>query len=745
MATAHGDRDSRIRLLTIFAATLASALCVLVVSDSARLVGDTFPGFLVWDNGTLVALHTEGWSGVQAGLPLNGGRVVEVDGEAFAGGAALLDRARSLEPGQSIEYRVRSGEGEAHYEVPVIAMSWPDWFATFGNYVLNAICFFAIALIALYLRPDLRAARALAVSMSLFGLLMILAVDFVSTYRFLLFTQLVEALTPAAFGILGLVFPVERLRGGRFRLAAAGLIGVGVVLGIANAGWFRTNPELARTLTSTAYLAIAVVALAMLASFAHALRLADEVSQRVQAAVVFAGGLVAFLFPSLAVLAFFPLGWSFSFTWITTLLLFFPLSILYAIVRYDLLGAERFIRTTLGYAVATSTVMVTYAILALALDRFVAPEASRSPAASFGLLLAIAILFDPIRRRVQRTVDRQFYRTVVDSGRVLEESGADFASLLDEDAVVERAKERVSSALGLEWADFSTDGAPSSGTAHAEPVVFRGQRLGTLSSGPKRSGAPMSEAERELVRGLASQLALAIHNARAIEALRRAQATVLRTERLAVVGEFAGAVAHGVRNPLSGIRASAQMARDEADPIALRDALDGVISEADRLEQRVRSLLDFSRPTEPRHQPVELGPLLAAVAQTIGSSAHGAGVSVRVEHDPEAAEISTDPDYLEEALLELAGNAVRATPAGGTLVISSRAISGAIELRVTDTGAGIPEAVRERIFDLFFTTRREGTGMGLAYVRKTIEQLGGEIALESTGPGRTTFRIALAT
>jgi len=266
-----------------------------------------------------------------------------------------------------------------------------------------------------------------------------------------------------------------------------------------------------------------------------------------------------------------------------------------------------------------------------------------------------------------------------------------------------------------------------------------------LSAGPKRSGAPMSEAERELVRGLASQLALAIHNARAIEALRRAQATVLRTERLAVVGEFAGAVAHGVRNPLSGIRASAQMARDEADPIALREALDGVISEADRLEQRVRSLLDFSRPTEPRHQPVELGPLLAAVAQTIGSSAHGAGVSVRVEHDPQAAEISTDPDYLEEALLELAGNALRATPAGGTLEISSRAIPGAIELRVTDTGAGIPEAVRERIFDLFFTTRREGTGMGLAYVRKTIEQLGGEIILESAGPGGTTFRIALAT
>jgi signal transduction histidine kinase len=736
---------SRVRWLVIAAAIVAITLCALIVRDSVRLVGATFPGFLVWDNGTLVSLHTEGWPGAQAGLPLNGGRLLEVDGEPFAGGRALLDQIGSLGPGVSVRYLVRADEAVTSYDVPSTTMGWLDWLATFGNYVVNAFCFFAIALVALYLRPDLRAARALAGSMFLFGLLMILAVDFVCTYRFLLLTQLIEALTPAAFGILGLVFPVERLREPRLRIAAVAVVGLGLALGSANAWWFHSNPELARSLTSTAYLAVAAVALAMLASFAHAFRRASEVSQRVQAAVVFAGALVAFLFPSLAVLAFFPLGWSFSFTWITTLLLFFPLSILYAIVRYDLLGAERFIRTTVGYTVATSAVMVTYALLALALDRFVAPNASRSPAASFALLLSIAILFDPIRKRVQRTVDRLFYRTVIDTGRVLEESGADFASLLDEGAVVERAKERASSALGLEWIEFSSPGGPVREASHVESVTFRGKLLGTLGAGPKRSGAPMSEAERELLRGLASQLALAIHNARAIEALRRAQETVLRTERLAVVGEFAGAVAHGVRNPLSGIRAAAQMAREERDPAALREALDGVIEEADRLEQRVRSLLDFSRPREPHEGRVELGRLLEAVARTIGATARNADVAVRVDHDPEADSITTDPDYLEEALLELSGNSLRAMPSGGTLAISSRAIPGHVELRVADSGPGIPDGIRDRIFDLFFTTRRDGTGMGLAHVRKTVEQLGGEVTLETTGPDGSTFRIVLAT
>jgi signal transduction histidine kinase len=743
--TAPEAFSTRARALVLPAALLLLALCALIVRDSSLLVGQTFPGFLVWDNGVLVALHTESWTGAQAGLPLNGGRLVAIDGEPFESGRALIERARGLEPGASLRYRVISGETENLFDVPVMEMGWRDWLATFGNYVLNGICFFGIALVALYLRPDLLAARALAASMLLFGLLMILAVDFVCTYRFVVWTLVIEAMTPAAFATLGLVFPVERLRRPALRIAATLLFAAGAALGLAKVWWFGHEPELARGLAAASYLAVAAVAMAMLVSFAHALRRARAVEQRVQAAVVFAGALVAFLFPSLAVLAFIPLGWSFSFTWITTLLLFFPVSILYAVVRYDLLGAERFIRTTVGYAVATSAVMVTYAALALALDRFVAPGTSRSAAASFALLLAIAILFDPIRRRVQGTVDRLFYRSVVDPARVLEESGADLASLPDEVAIVGRAEERLSEALGLEWAAFGPPGAEATGAAHSEPVLFRGVLLGSLAAGPKRSGAPMSEAERELVRGLASQLSLALHNARSIEALRRAQETLVRTERLAVVGEFAGAVAHGVRNPLSGIRASAQMAREEVDPAALREALDGVIEETDRLEQRVRSLLDFSRPSEPRSERVPLGPLLDAVARTIDSAARSAGIEIRTELDPETEAVLGDSDYLEEALLELAGNALRVMPEGGTLALSARPGPEGVEVRVSDTGPGIPEGVRKRIFELFFTTRRDGTGVGLAHVRKLIEQLGGEVALEASGSDGTTFRIVLPT
>jgi signal transduction histidine kinase len=732
------------RALAVAALALGVALVSgLVVRDAVERVGRPFPGFLLWDNGTLVALHTESWSGARAGLPLNGGRIVSVDGAPFAGGRALFDAVDAAGAGTVHEYVVLESGQARSYRVPAMRMGWGDFAATFGNYLFNSLFFFAIGLVALALRPDLAAARALAAAMLSIGLLMVLAIDFVASWRLVPLCQMVEASVPPAFASLALLFPVERLSPRTRRVAMAVLFAGYLALGAANVWLFRRDPELGRAITSAVYLSIAAIAFAMLASLGHALRRAREVRQRIQAAVVFAGAVVAFLFPSLAVLAFFPLGWSFSFTWITSLLLFFPLSILYAVVRYDLLGAERFIRITLGYTVASAAVLLAYVLLAFVLDRLVAPGTSRGPASSFALLLAIAIAFDPIRRRVQEAVDRVFYRTVLDAGRVLEEAGSELAALVDEAAIIRLAPERLRDALHLEWAELGPPGAERPGTAHREPVSFRGEELGVLLAGPKRSGAPWSAAERELARGLATQLALALRNARSLEALRAAQETLRRRERLAVIGEFAGAVAHGVRNPLAGIRAAAQMAREQLGPGAGAETLQALIHEADRLDQRVRTLLDYSRPFEPRLAPTALEPRIRAAVSALAGSAASRGIEVRVDLAPDLPLAEVDPDYLEEVLLELGGNALRATSPGGTLVFSAAREGARVALRVRDSGSGVPEGVRGRLFEPFFTTRPDGTGMGLATVRKIVEQMGGEIDLETSGEAGSTFAVRL--
>ena len=485
------------------------------------------------------------------------------------------------------------------------------------------------------------------------------------------------------------------------------------------------------------------IAIAMLASLGHALRRAREVRQRVQAAVVFAGALVAFLFPSLAVLAFFPLGWSFSFTWITSLLLFFPVSILYAIARYDLLGAERFIRITVGYTVASARRARRlrgarlHARPARRAGRLAQPGQLASRCCS-----AIAIAFDPIRRRVQRGVDRVFYRTVLDAGRVLEEAGTELATLPDEAAILRLAPERLRDALQLEWVEFGAPGAERADAAHREPVVFRGETLGVLLAGPKRSGAPWSAAERELARGLAAQLALALRNARsarraapgagdaAPEGASRAARRVRRGRR----PRRAQPAGRHPRRRADGARAGGASGA-VGETLGGADARGGsprpARADAPRLLAPVRAARarDAARPAAARRR---VRPRRDRRARAARRSA-----SRRSPALPDALDV--DPDYLEEALLELGGNALRVLAPGGEVVLSAGREGERAVLRVRDDGPGVREGVRARLFEPFFTTRPDGTGMGLPTVRKVIEQMGGRCELEATGPDGTTL------
>ncbi len=723
---------------------ILAALLGLVVRDSFRLVGDAFPGFLVWDNGTLVAFHTESWTGARAGLPLNGGRVISVDGRAFSGGRDLLETAASRPPGEPISYGILRGGIVREVEVPTMRLSRDEYLQTFGNYLFNAAFCFSIGVIALALRPDHPPARALALAIINLGLLLTLAIDFLATYRFVVLCQLVEAAMPAAAVALLFVFPVERVHVTTRRWLVPGVFLAAMSVGAVNAFFFYDHPDTARQAWRLANGLTAASGIALLAGFSHALLRAKSPEERLQAGVVFAGALAAFLFPAIAIFAFSMLGWNFSLTWATALLFLFPISIFYAVMRHDLLHAERVIRLTVGYSVASSAIVLVYTAVLMALDRLVAPGVARGPAANFLLLVSIAVSFDPMRQRVQKAVDRVFFRSSVEPGAVLEEVGAQLVLVQDEHEITRDVGELLRDALDLEWAELVAPNTDHPSASLIEPVQFRGERLGLLACGRKRSGSPFSNSERELVAGIAAQAALAICNARSIQVLRETQETLLRTERLAVIGEFAGAVAHGIRNPLSGIRAAAQIAREQAEGTAVAETLTGVLEESDRLEQRVRSLLDFSRPFDIEFQRVDLPVLLGAVRNTLSGQAGRQGVKISLQIDSDATVVESDPNYLEEALLELSANSLRAMREGGALQITAAVENESTVIRVCDNGAGIAPSVQGRIFELFFTTRGDGTGMGLATVKKIMSRLGGTVRLERSDPNGTTFRLNFA-
>jgi signal transduction histidine kinase len=238
---------------------------------------------------------------------------------------------------------------------------------------------------------------------------------------------------------------------------------------------------------------------------------------------------------------------------------------------------------------------------------------------------------------------------------------------------------------------------------------------------------------------------LSVEHARAQEALRR-------RDRLAAMGELASTVAHEIRNPLNAIAMSAQRLRrecleqadatspaDRDEALALVDVVQG---EAQRINGKVQQFLEFARPPALAPRAVELSPWLATIADSIGPYATARQVAFTRER-PANAEVVIDPEQLRQALDNLLRNAVEATPPGGTVSLAGRVTSRELFLEVRDTGSGIARDDLPRIFDLYFTTKRDGTGVGLAVTQQIVAAHGGRIDVDSSPGHGTLMRVVI--
>jgi signal transduction histidine kinase len=254
--------------------------------------------------------------------------------------------------------------------------------------------------------------------------------------------------------------------------------------------------------------------------------------------------------------------------------------------------------------------------------------------------------------------------------------------------------------------------------------------------------------ERKLEVSAADEIGeLARHVNVMTEGLKSCQVRLLQAERLAALGELSAAVAHGLINPLAAVRAAAQLAREEAQAGAdVAVALDEVVAEVDRLDRRVKDLLDFSRPFEPRLEPTRPHEV---VRRAIAVMEHAMGAApVRLILDvPEALPpVWWDAEQMEEVVAALLANALEAMPAGGALTVRARLIPEAtgvecLLLEVEDSGVGIRPDDLPRAFDLFFTSKPGGTGLGLPMARKVVEKHGGQITVTSRWGKGTTVRL----
>lgn len=247
--------------------------------------------------------------------------------------------------------------------------------------------------------------------------------------------------------------------------------------------------------------------------------------------------------------------------------------------------------------------------------------------------------------------------------------------------------------------------------------------------------------------------------------LRRMQHELRRHERLATLGQLSAGVAHEIRNPLAGIGTSAQVLLRRFEPRDERARFARVIlDEVARLDRIVTSLLQYARPRVPELRPSALETSVRRVLELSADPIARAGVQVTVEVAPRLDAVYIDPDLVEQVLLNVTLNAVQAMPDGGTLRYDVRRVrrravprgpgrrasdrgraraarAGWIryqQVRVSDTGPGIPRGVLTKLFDPFFTTKPGGTGLGLSISQTIMQEHGGSIEVVSRERRGTT-------
>ena len=282
------------------------------------------------------------------------------------------------------------------------------------------------------------------------------------------------------------------------------------------------------------------------------------------------------------------------------------------------------------------------------------------------------------------------------------------------------------------------------------PLLVLNRLRGVVLLGSKNDGWQLGPGHAELLQALASQAGLAFENAALHEEQRDRVRRLYRAERLATAGQLAAGIAHEIRNPLTSIRSTIQYVLPSfQDSDQKRELLGGLLSEIDRMDRIVNDLLTLTRVSDFRPNPVNLVELLEQSILLISSQARKQSVEIEYRHPASQLEVQGDAGQLKQVLLNIFLNGLQAMPGGGKLTVSlaaafpERARRDSVALEISDTGGGIPAEHLDKVFDPFFTLKKEGTGLGLSISYGIIQQHEGDIELRSQPGQGTTVMIRL--
>jgi signal transduction histidine kinase len=540
--------------------------------SSYQRINRPFPGFFLYRNMVVGPDFLPHWSGARAGISFLD-RIVAVDDEVLSTPAEVYDAVSKRPPGTQFRYTVEKSGQRSHVMVPSMSFSFSDWLLSFGIYLAAGVGFLAIGVAPVYLRSSSPSAPALLFMVTMIFLWFATTYDFMTTQvlpkeiRALAF-----ALTPSAGIHVGLLLTGGKARGRKHRLYVALVYGLSLILGLSYSLTFHGPVELWHWALRSSYGYSLMASLGFLLLLGRELKRPGPQLQRSRLRVVFVGAALGFFFPTLgAVLRAF-LGWEIPHNFLLILAAFFPLSVAYALLKYNLFDIGAVLKVGLTRGALTGLLLLVYvsvvSLLSLGTGIY-----EKDVLAPLFFAVLVVLIFNPLLRWLEGVVDRYICGQAYDSNQLQRDVSLLLRSLAEPQLTAERFLKTVADRIGVEtaclffqpsgqetcvavslngeldpgtgrrlvsgsswnryfgarWggvskAEVETD--PGYGASRAEilglfrqlsaelviPIVFERVILGLVAFGGKRSGREYSASDFQLLCSLADQLALSLEN-----------------------------------------------------------------------------------------------------------------------------------------------------------------------------------------------------------------------------------------
>jgi hypothetical protein len=290
------------------------------------------------------------------------------------------------------------------------------------------------------------------------------------------------------------------------------------------------------------------------------------------------------------------------------------------------------------------------------------------------------------------------------------------------------------------------------------PMIVRDKAIGAIIADNIYSMVPISEEHVQLLTMFANQAGLVIEIAEMYKHLEQeknklkdayrqislTQEKLLEAERLAAVGKMAAYVSHEIRNPLVTIGGFAQTILKHPEKIRqTQERIRIIVKEVNRLELILSEVLEFSKPVKPNFQPARINQVVNETCVLIQRELPKKKIVLKKELSPGLPKIVIGGKQVTQALLNVFKNSIYAMPRGGTITVATGRSDRYVAIAIKDTGKGIPRELADKLFTPFFTTKRKGSGLGLAVTDQIVKDHGGRIEVKSEVGKGTTFILYL--